>query len=78
MTDHTDYDGLAKNAQLVWRDLKEIWKGLREEKAENRGWTHAYMQGWRTACRRGPIAIATLCGIGGPILLVGAGIGWAL
>lgn len=69
-------DGLAKNLQLIWRDIKAIVAAIRTTRAEQSGWTHEYMQAWRTACRVGPVAVASLCGIGGPLLALWAIYGW--
>lgn len=58
------------NWNKVRAELADIWVGLRTEKSEQPGWTHAYMQAWRTITRRGPVTLATILGIGGPVFMV--------
>lgn len=72
-------NGPVKNLLVVFEDVRAIRAALREDHLEQDGWTHAYMQFWRTACAAGPRAIAHLCGIALPILvLIIAGQGIAL
>lgn len=72
-------NGPVKNLLVILEDVRAIRAALREDHLEQDGWTHAYMQFWRTACLAGPRAIAHLCGIGGPILaLIAIGQGIAL
>ena len=64
-----DLDGAAKNLPIMraaWRAVREGW---RIERAEQDGWTHQYMQRFRTLARRGPVICTTLIGIGGPVTL---------
>lgn len=72
MTDHkhTDRDGFAKHLERMRGELAivaELWK---VERAEQDGWSHQYMQHWRTFARNAPITSATLLGVGGPVMIV--------
>ena len=74
----TDRDGFAKNLERMraeWRDVAAAWDS---EDADQPGWTHEYMQHMRTLARRAPITCATLIGIGGPLLLAAALLGWGI
>ena len=69
MSEWKDLDGAAKNWALIkqdWEDVRAGWSAL---KAEQKGWTHQYMQNMRTLTRFGPILSAHLIGIGGPALV---------
>lgn len=69
-------NGPIKNLFVIWEDVKAICLALDQDKLEQAGWTHAYMQFWRTACCAGPRAMAHLIGLGGPALGLFAAWGW--
>lgn len=64
------------NWNKIRRELADIGEGLRTERADQSGWTHEYMQAWRTICRLGPVTMAHVCGLGLPALIVGGVLAW--
>lgn len=76
MSKQVDLDGAAKNWDIIKADWRAVRHGWRYEKAEQEGWSHQYMQRLRTLARRGPVLTATLLGLGGPLLLIIAGVGY--
>lgn len=68
---------LDGNWNKVRGEIREIRMALRvAPEPEQKGWTHSYMQFWRTVARKGPVISATLIGIGIPVLVGAAVVGW--
>lgn len=68
-------EGGLKKALVEWQDFLSLWP---HDKADQKGWTHQYMQRWRTFCRTCPIISATLLGVVVPLLLIVSNVGWFL
>jgi len=62
---HKDYDGWQKNWQLI----KQDWQAFRANRvqADQPGWTHQWMQDWRTLVRQAQVLSAALLGVVWPI-----------
>ena len=61
-------DGGLKKVVKEWKAVKEAWPN---DKAEQKGWTHQYMQHARTVARLAPITCATLLAVVIPITIIG-------
>lgn len=66
-------DGGLKKVIAELSDFRDLWP---YDKAEQEGWTHQYMQRWRTFCRTCPITSATILGVIAPVFLIVSNIGW--
>lgn len=60
-------DGGLKKAFNEWKAVKEA---LPNDKAEQEGWTHQYMQHARTVARLAPITCATIIAVIFPIIIM--------
>ncbi len=57
---NSKFDGNLNKIRREIRDIKDAWK---VEVIERKGWTHRYMNFWRTVARKGPVTSATLIGV---------------
>lgn len=61
-----EVDGGLKKAVREWKAVKEAWPN---DKADQKGWTHQYMQHARTVARLAPITCATIIAVVFPIII---------
>jgi hypothetical protein len=59
-------DGGLKKVVNEWKAIKEAWPN---DKADQKGWTHQYMQHARTVARLAPITCATIIAVVFPIII---------
>lgn len=76
MTDHkpTNRNGVARNWHTMRQEAQAIRRAWRHERAEQPGWTHAYMQRCRLIVEHGRVLSATLIGIAIPTLAIALGV----
>ena len=73
-----DLDGIWKNLHLIYKDIIDVRFAIALTRANQKGWTHQYMQNCRTMVEVGTVLSATLIGVGGPLLVVVGAVGWVL